>query len=397
MVTEKQRRVKVGVVSNEFFDTGLGRMGGFGWATRQVARTFGENPELGVDAVFLAREHSGDSLEPAIEVHGTRLIPRDRSRLRYVRTIWSEKLDVLLSIDFRPNYMGLFKMLPRTPIIVWVRDPRPPEDTARIRTIRVPGQEEIEGQGLVAPDCTSFAGIVRMSSWVRRPILFGTPAPFLAQKIPGTLGVTPGEVALLPNIIDMDPGEIRKHATPRVAFLGRLDPYKRPWLFADLGRRFPDVEFLLLGNAFFTGAGAWAPENLPANVKVLGHVDGDEKINILNSAWVLVNTSVHEGLAVSFQEALRCATPVLSTVNPQDVVSRFGMFVGPSEGTGLDTLPRFEEALQTLLTDHALRRRLGREGREWVMATHSRERFLESFFALCRKAGVTMPANPVTT
>ena len=41
------------------------------------------------------------------------------------------KLDLILSIDYRIGYRRLFKILPRTPIIVWVRDPRPPEDVEK--------------------------------------------------------------------------------------------------------------------------------------------------------------------------------------------------------------------------------------------------------------------------
>ena len=87
---------------------------------------------------------------------------------------------------------------------------------------------------------------------------------------------------------------------PKLFFLARLDPYKRPWLFAELARHFPEVEFLFLGKAHHRGEGAWEPNELPDNVKLMGHISGEQKTRILSSAWVLVNTSIHEGLAVSF-------------------------------------------------------------------------------------------------
>jgi hypothetical protein len=43
----KGRQLKLGVISNEFFDVNVGRMGGFGWAAATVARCFGEEPQLG--------------------------------------------------------------------------------------------------------------------------------------------------------------------------------------------------------------------------------------------------------------------------------------------------------------------------------------------------------------
>ena len=199
-----------------------------------------------------------------------------------------------------------------------MRDPHPPEDVVKINTVRIPDQENIQPQGLKSADCTSLAEIVKASNWLKRPILFATVSPFLKAKIKGTYGVEPKEVTILPNIINLEPREIKKSAKPTVVFLARLDPYKRPWLFVELARHFPDVDFLVLGKAHFQGKGSWQPINLPENVKLMGHVGGEEKTNILTSAWVLVNTSIHEGLAISFQEALKCETPLLSCVDPEN-------------------------------------------------------------------------------
>jgi glycosyltransferase involved in cell wall biosynthesis len=381
------KRIKLGVVANEFFDLSIGRMGGFGWATRQVAKCF-QAPELGVEVVFLSREPMATPDQSETLIHGCRLIPRHPNLFEYCRRIWAENFDLLLSIDYRPNYTPLFRILPQTPIIVWVRDPRPPEDVAKIETIRIPGEEDIMPQGLWTPDCTSLAGVVKTSQWLNRPILFGTPASFLREKVVGTYGVKNAEVALLPNIIDIEPGEITKSEKPTVVFLARLDPYKRPWLFVELARHFPDVDFIFLGKAHFQGKGAWEPNSLPDNVRLMGHIGGEEKIRLLSSAWVLVNTSIHEGLAVSFQESLKCETPILSSVDPEGVVSRFGIYVGRWDGTGLEGMPKFVEGLTRLLEDRDLRTRLGKEGRQWVSQTHNKSRFLETFQELCTKAGV---------
>lgn len=386
--TLPHRRIKLGVVSNEFFDLSLGRMGGFGWATRQVARCFNTNPDLGVDVVFLSRELRAAPGEPEILVHDTRLIPRQQTRFEYCRRIWTEGLDLLLSIDYRPSYRSLFRLLPRTPIIIWARNPIPPEDVVQIRTTRIPGIEDTQLKGLSLTDCTSLARVVRASKWLRRPMLFATPAPFLADKVPRAYGIQPPDVTFLPNIIDINPGKVTKSQHARVVFLGRLDPFKRPWLLTELACHFPDVEFICLGKAHFQGSGAWEPGSLPDNVRLMGHVDGEEKIRILASAWVLVNTSIHEGLAVSFLEALACETPILSCVDPESVVSRFGIYVGHWGGTGLEGMPKFVEGLNRLLSDQTLRTHLGQEGRRWVMQTHSSSSFLAAFNNLCLKAGV---------
>jgi len=383
-----KENLKIGVIANEFFDLSVSRMGGFGWATRQVANCFNSNPNSGVDVVFIAGESYAQSDQPDPRIHQTPLILRQPNKWAYARRIWSEKIDLILSIDYRPNYRPLFWLLPRTPIVLWVRDPRPPEDVEKINTVRLPGQENSLPLGLKCFDCTSFAGVVKQSKWMARRILFATPAPFLKDKVLGTYGVQPPEVYFLPNIIDLNPKEIVKSEKPSVIFLARLDPYKRPWLFAELARHFPDVEFIFMGQPHFQGKGAWQPDNLPDNVKLMGHVQGEEKIRLLASAWVLVNTSIHEGLAVSFQEALKCETPLLSCVNPQDVVSRFGIYVGRWDGSGMDSIPKFIDGLTRLIKDRELRTRLGKEGREWVLANHDQSQFLAAFYDLCKRARI---------
>ena len=383
-------RLRLGVVANEFFDPALGEMGGFGWAARQVARCFQEAPERGVDVVFLSRRSDREA-PPERVVHGTRLITRRKRRLDYARRLRAERLDLLLSIDYRPSYRPLLRLLPRTPVVVWARDPRTPDDVARVSSIRVPGQPGEVPQGLRPVDCGSLAGVVRTSRLWRRPVLFATPAPSLAARVPGAYGVAPREVSFLPNMIELAPQPGSAPARPSVVFLARLDPYKRPWLFAELARHFPEVDFLFLGMAHFRGPGAWEPRGLPANVRLLGHVGEARKSELLSAAVALVNTSLHEGLAVSFLEALACGTPLVASVDPEAVVSRFGLRTAGSGGDGREGLPGFVDALRRLLADAELRDRLGGEGRRWVTKTHTREAFATAFEDLVRRAGVRGP------
>ena len=290
---------------------------------------------------------------------------------------------MLLSIDYRPSYDSVFRVLPRTRTVVWVRDPRPPADVAAAADIRIPGQPDEVPQGLGEIDCTPLSSVVRWSRLLGRRFAFASPAPdALTPKAPGTYGFDPGRLALLPNPIDAarEPGA--KSPTPRVAFLGRLDPYKRPWLFVELARSAPGAEFVMLGQSHFSGPGAWEPADLPPNLRLLGNVAGEEKLRELDRAWVLVNTSVHEALAVSLQEGLASRTPLLSCIDTEGIASRFGVYAGRFPGDGLAALPSLRAGLERLLGDDALRRRLGDEGRAWIMGRHTPERFVAAFRAL---------------
>jgi glycosyltransferase involved in cell wall biosynthesis len=382
------RRIKLGVVTDEFFDAQFGRLGGFGWAARQLGRIFNDDPSLGVDVVYVAGETMAQNGTRESSVHGSRVILRRPSRLANLRAMQRERFDLLLTIDYNLGYSVYLRSLPRTPVIVWVRDPRTPNDAARINGVRIPGAEHEVPQGLMSHDGTSLARIARESAWTGRPLLFATPTPSLVTKLEGTYGVEPWDFYCLPNPIRLNPPRVNKSERPTVVFLARLDPYKRPWLFAELARHFPEVEFRFLGQSHFSGPGSWKSDTLPPNVKLLGHVDEDEKLRLLSEAWVAINTSVHEGLAVSFLEALACETPLLSCVDTEFVVSRFGIYVGRFDGAGTESIPAFQAGLRTLLDDAALRTRLGQEGRAWVRATHTLDRFLEAFGRLCSYAGV---------
>ena len=384
----KGRSLRLAVVANEFLAPGIGRTGGFGWAARAVARAFRAHPEVGIDVVFLTGEIRSPDGARETALDGTRLLFKQRKWWEALPALRQERIDLILTVDYRPSYHRLFWLLPRTPIIVWARDPRTPDDVSRIDTLRIPGQEDVLPQGIGHIDCTSLASMARRSRLVGRKIVVASKFPHIADKLVATYGMGGTDVLPNPDVFDYTLPVGAKHLSPRIAFLARLDPYKRPWLFVELARRFPEVEFLLLGRCHFQGPGSWQPAELPANVKVMGHVEGEEKRRLLASSWVLVNTSIYEESPVSMLEALACETPVLSCVDTGGIAARFGVYAGRFDGTGLEGLPALEAGLRQLLENCEARERLGREGRAWVMREHSTERFLEAFGAIVSRLGM---------
>ncbi|WP_411282269.1 glycosyltransferase family 4 protein [Gemmatimonas sp.] len=380
-------RLKLGVITDEFFDASLGRLGGFGWAARRLGEIFNADAALNVDLVYVAGEHFATPGRSEAQVHGSRVILRQRSRLANVRAMQRERFDLLMTIDYNLGYSVYLRALPRTPAIVWVRDPRTPTDAARIGAVRIPRADDEVPQGLMSHDGRSLARIAREATFFRRRLLLATPTPLLVRKLDGAYGFEPWTFHHLPNPLGFAPTDRRKSVQPTVAFLARLDPYKRPWLFADLARHFPEVEFRFLGQSHFTGPGAFDTSNLPPNVRLLGHVGETEKQRLLSEAWVAINTSIHEGLAVSFLEALACETPLLSCVNTGYVVSRFGIYTGAFDGSGVESMDAFRAGLRSLLDNAELRAELGARGRAWVHSVHSVPAFVDNFERLSLLAG----------
>jgi glycosyltransferase involved in cell wall biosynthesis len=375
--------MNLGIVADEFFSRDVGRMGGFGWAARQVAAFFDARRDLGVHVTFLAARPPGPG-DPAT-VHDTPIVFCD-PRNAHPGALAGCKPDLLLTMDLRTRYRTILDVFDRVPVLVWVRDPKPPAIHARISSLRL--LDSSQPQGIAPLNCRSLVQFVAARVRAGVPVLFGTPAPSLACAVNSTYGGRNTECAFLPNIVDAIDEPVTKSDTPRVIFLGRLDPIKRPWLFVELARSFPAAEFLLLGQPHFHGPGSWAGSTLPPNVRLLGHVDGSLKHQLVSSAWALVNTSIHEALPTSFLEALARETPLLSFTNQEDVASRFGIVVPWCGGDGMQGLGSLEAGLRRLLDDTALRTTLGREGRRWVEETHNGERFLHAFDRLCARAGV---------
>jgi glycosyltransferase involved in cell wall biosynthesis len=375
------RPIRLGILANEFLDPAIGRMGGFGWAARSAADVFRERPELGVDPVFLTGEHYADEERETVVTQGTRLILKRRRWHENARALAREKLDLVLAVEYRTSYDPIFRAIPFTPLVIWVRDPRSPSDEEKVFSLRVPGRQSIRPAGIWRSHSRGLARVARWSRLFRRPVLLANKMAYLRAKNEATYGLPASDLVLPnPDVVDYRRDRGRQSERPRVVFLGRLDPIKRPWLFLELARRFTEVEFLMLGSNQQQGkAGAWQPAEIPSNVRMPGHVTGEEKLRMLESAWVLVNTSIHEESPVSVLEALASETPVLSFEDWGAIASRFGATIGQHPGTGMTGLDELARMLSRLLDDHDWRQSLGRKGRAWVMQEHSTERFIRCF------------------
>ena len=156
--------LKLGIIANEFFDLNLGpgRMGGFGWAARQVSRIFAD-PSLDTTIVYFTGELIGSPPGAQTIVHGRPLILRQPTVKADFLRARSESPDLVLMVDYRPTYRWIFQALPTTPVIVWVRDPRPPDDVAKVASLRIPGAGDELPLSALQPDCSSLGSIARDS------------------------------------------------------------------------------------------------------------------------------------------------------------------------------------------------------------------------------------------
>jgi len=181
--------------------------------------------------------------------------------------------------------------------------------------------------------------------------------------------------------------EIRgQHALPLALFVGRMVPYKGVDV---LLRALKDVE----ARAILVGSGplkatweALAGElGLSGRVQFVGDVDQPTLTALYRACDVFVLPSVTraEAFGMVQLEAMACSKPVISTLLPSGVP-----WVNRDGETGLVVPPLDVEALrlalQTLLSDPALRSAMGERGRARVLAEFSLERMVDQTTTLYR-------------
>ncbi len=151
------------------------------------------------------------------------------------------------------------------------------------------------------------------------------------------------ELAFLPTPVIV-PAEVHKSAIPNIVSMSRVDKRKRPELILSLAEKFPEVQFHIAGKSrreeYYT---ALQQQFNAPNIIYHGFVDqfnGTKHHDLLEQAWLLINTAAREALPNSFLEAAAHQCAILSFVNTDEFASNFGFHAAKDN---------FEEGLRYLL------------------------------------------------
>lgn len=221
------------------------------------------------------------------------------------------------------------------------------------------------------------------SPTVRRAVLCSdavyVPARHLIAKVQSLYGLTHAP-EFLPTPVEVPP-QVRKAARPTVCNVGRMDRRKRPTLFLDLARRFPDVRFITVGASRDP---KWDEElrlryaGLP-NLEMLGFINqftSNRLSEILAESWVYVNTAAREGLPNAFLEAAAHRCAILGAVDPDGFASQFGYQVKDDDFAG---------GLAWLLAENRWQQQ-GEQGYRYVQETFATERAVDRHVAIYEQA-----------
>lgn len=181
------------------------------------------------------------------------------------------------------------------------------------------------------------------------------------------LGVPRDAVAVVPNGCVPPAAAASRSPTPLVCVLGRLVPHKRVdhaiAAVAELRRDLPDLRLAVVGS------GDWEPQlrRAAATAEVAdavtfhGHLDDAARDAVLAAAWVLALPSVKEGWGLAVGEAAAQGTPAVAYRDAGGVAESI---VDGATGLLAEDRDDFVACLRRLLTDAALRERLGAAARE---------------------------------
>jgi glycosyltransferase involved in cell wall biosynthesis len=137
------------------------------------------------------------------------------------------------------------------------------------------------------------------------------------------LGINADHIRIVHNGIDLEhfvPGP--KAASPTILYLGRLKAYKSVDVlvkaFASVLAKQPDAQLVIggTGDAEPSLKKLVAELNLQDHVIFHGYVSEDDKVRLMQEAWVFCSPSYAEGWGITIIEANACGTPVVASNVP---------------------------------------------------------------------------------
>ncbi len=219
----------------------------------------------------------------------------------------------------------------------------------------------------------SFAAVIAVSEEVRDRLLHA--------------GVPRDRVSLIANGVDTAPFQQDRRAEPdsdrrlTVGFVGRLSHEKGVDLFlqaaASVLKKHPETRFVVFGEGPDRPALEKLSDSLDLKHRVSLPGRRDDMPAVYASLDLLVSSSRQEGLPISLLEAMAGGLPIVAT-SVGEVPSlirhqQTGLLVAPND------VPALSQAIITLLSDPALRQRVGRQARCLVETEFSARQMTEHY------------------
>lgn len=325
--------MKICLISSIFH--GFGKIGGFGVMTRQLAKGLAQR---GYEVTVVVPRKKGQ--KKRTELDGYTIL--GVSMCGMINPFLYKSIDADIYHSQSPNLMSTAAMFakPQAVHIITCRDPRNLEDW-KIEIRDATFKRKLKNYGLM------FFEEGPLVKWtIRKADITAYVPRFIKKKIKEMYGVK-REPVHLSNIEEVPQKIPVKAKKPTVLFLGRLDKRKRPEIYFELAKKFPNVKFLVIGKAEDETRDKEFLE-LSRNINNINHLGYIDKYSesekfyyYINKSWILINTASREAFPLTFFEAGSRGCAILSHVNPDNLISNMGYWAKNDDD--------FEKGLQYLL------------------------------------------------
>lgn len=397
------KKIKVGMLIGEFFDGDLpiyNAKGGYGILARKYIAEHVPCEDIEIETIIGLDPESTevktvmvDGSKPVVYLPAKAAMPQGYlARLMYLiwpgyfrNLIWQKKLneyDVFLSIEMMGIAQRVMRHASKQTLIYYAQDPRPKSDWAEIDSHELTRASE---GGRPKPRIAKLMNKLFASG----RLVAITQARYLVDKAIDLYDLPANFTAsYIPNPVDFEPQPqdsfLRKEN--KVLFLGRLDAVKRPWLFAEIAKQMPEFEFYMAGQSHEPAMRSLMESYKGIeNLHLLGHVEGEQKAQLLKQCKYLVNTSIHEALPVSFLEAMSYGCLIVSNRDPDSLASKFGRAVPQANGDGRESTPIFTQAIRDLESDPSQALQLSNSAIKYVQEVHGLDGFIKSMRDVIRQ------------
>lgn len=351
-------KIKVGLLVEEFYDEELGGYGGYGMLAREYIAKYIPDEEIEIEVILGTNK---EKKIKTIEKYGTKIhyLPKNYSSkfdidfiyFNMVKKFFKEqKFDIYLSVEMSRIAYEVMRVETDKKLIMWIQDPRPLSDWEEIRTVSHSNEYNSYLNYYVKWEKKIQVLLEKLRNENR--LILISQGEFLKEKAK-KLYKFPENISIkyFPNPVEINDNFDINEKRNSILFLGRLTAVKRPWLYFELAKMLPEYKF------YVCGSGEELKDiilkyNDVKNLKFMGHVSGDEKDRLLRECKILVNTSIHEAIPVSFLEAISYGEKIVSCQNPDDITKNNGYFTGVILGDGYDSLESFKNGIQKCMLEY---------------------------------------------
>ena len=367
------KKIKIALLIDEFFGGANTAYGGYGFLARNYICKYIPSKYIQIDVLLELKSGLTDVECEYVDKVRVYRLPSDHN----LTTEWLERQNYALFMSIELTYPSflIMRLVSSKKLILWVQDPRPNNIWQKVRN----SMTIIKDPCVVDKQIPLFVKKLQDQNRIKF-ISQGETLVSLANELYQTNDQVKMDIIRNPIELDLNFNLDLSKKKKQIIFLGRLEAQKRVWLVCELAKLLPCYDFIIMGKFFRD-----VDENRqilskyikypPSNLHFVGHVEGKQKDDIIKESRLLINTSIWEGIPISWLECLQYGTLIVSCLNNENLPNRFGKYVGNILGDGFNDVYKFVPAINELMQNDQLYLNLSQKAIDYVRAYHNTEVF----------------------